>query len=480
MTASDEIYLSVFAPVACAFVEWIIREAVKSGKRRLYFLARDGYPMYIMASMLCKMRRIDMDIRLLSVSRYALRLPEYHLLGERAIDRIVIGGIDVTLRKIFKRAGLTDDEGAAVARELGVEAEQDKILNYGQVMELKESLRGCDIFLKYVFDHSRKAYPAAIGYMKQMGMLEDEAYALVDSGWTGTLQQTITNLIRAERPDFMAEGYYFGLYELPAGVDKNSYHSFYFSPGKGLRRKVRFSNCLFETVYSQDCGMTLGYCKEGKAISESGAGNREADGNKAKAGNGEISRNEREVQCGKVGKEENGAKAEKEIYVPQKNKAGNPNSRQLNRNLEILKEYTHIYGSITSEMSAKEIDRMCAENTAACDRLLKDFMGRPELEAVEIYGNNLFCDDVLEGSLMTVARDMTKKDIRNQRLIRRIAIMSGIKKEELHDSAWIEGSIVRSGRRVRRNLWHVRVYKYILYIRKKLKCRKTENNTYLP
>ena len=287
-------------------------------------------------------------------------------------------------------------------------------------------------------------------------MLDDEAYALVDSGWTGTLQQTITNLLRVKKPDFMVEGYYFGLYELPRGVSVNNYHSFYFSPGKGLRRKVQFSNCLFETVFSQDCGMTLGYCKEGKGILESGAGN----GNKTGAGNG--------------------AKAEKEIYIPQKNKAGNPNSIQLNRNLEILKEYTHIYGSITSELSDKEIDKMCAENTDLCDRLLKDFMGRPEPEAVEIYGNNLFCDDVLEGSLMTVARDMTERDIKNQRLIRKIAIMSGIKKQELHDSAWIEGSIVRSGRKVRRNLWHVRVYKYILYIRKKLKCRKTENNTYLP
>lgn len=496
MTAADEIYLSVFAPVASAFVEWVISRAVRSGKKRLYFLARDGYPMYVISSMLCEMRHIDMDIRLLSVSRYALRLPEYHLLGEGAIDRIVIGGIDVTLRKIFKRGGLTDDEGAAVARALGMEAEQDKILNYGQVMELKESLRRCDVFLKYIYDHSYKAYPAAIGYMEQMGMLDDEAYALVDSGWTGTLQQTITNLLRVKKPDFMVEGYYFGLYELPRGVNVNNYHSFYFSPGKGLRRKVKFSNCLFETVFSQDCGMTLGYCKKGKGILESGAGSGEVNGNKTGAGNGEVSRNERGVENGEKNRnergaeygeesreeseKESGAKDEKEIYVPQKNKAGNPNSRQLNRNLEILKEYTHIYGSITSEMSEKDIDRMCEENTAACDRLLKDFMGRPEPETVKIYGNNLFCDDVLEGSLMTVARDMTEKDIKNQRLIRKIAIMSGIKREELHDSAWMEGSIVRSGYKVTRNLWHVRVYKYILYIRKKLKCRKTENNTYLP
>lgn len=474
MTVADEIYLSVFAPVALTFVEWVIRKAARSGKKRLYFLARDCYPMYVMALGLVEMRHIDMDIRLLSVSRYALRLPEYHLLGEGAIDRIVIGGIDVTLRKIFKRGGLNDDEGTEVARLLGMEAEQDKILNYGQVMELKESLRGCDVFLKYIYDYSYKAYPTAIGYMEQMGMLDDEAYALVDSGWTGTLQQTITNLIRVKKPDFTVEGYYFGLYELPKGVNVNNYDSFYFSPRKGLRRKVQFSNCLFETVFSQDCGMTLGYCK--KDILERGAESEEVIGNEG----GEEIGGEIGGENGYEKEEESKEVSVVEIYVPQKNKAGNPNSRQLNRNLEILKEYTHIYGCITSEMSEKEIDRMYVENTAACGWLLRDFMGKPKPEAVEIYGNNLFCDDVLEGSLMTVARNMTERDIKNQRLIRKVAVLSGIKKEELHDSAWIEGSIVRSGHRVRSNLWHVRAYKYILYIRKKLKCRKTENNAYLP
>ncbi len=421
ITIAEKIYLDIFAPVALVFVEWCINQAVRSGKKRLYFLARDTYPMYVIASKLCKIHQINIDIRLLSVSRYALRLPEYQLLFEEAIDRIVIGGIDVNLRKILRRAGLTDEEGDEVADLLGLNIEEEKILNYSQVLELKCKLRKSDVFVKYMYKHSCEAYPSTIGYMEQMGMFDNVSYGLVDSGWMGTLQQTITNLIRVKKPDFRTDGYYFGLYGIPKGVNIKDYHSFYFSPHSGLRRKVYFSNCLFETVFSQACGMTLGYEKRG------------------------------------------------EDYIPKESKAGNPNGRQLGRNLAVLKGYTGIYGKITLEMSKKEKEQICKNKIAICSRLLKNFMGRPDRLSVEIYGNSLFCDDVLDGSFLKVARDMTREDIKNQRLIKKFFIMLGIKKNELHDSGWIEGSIVREDWKVKGNLFHVRVYKYILYMRKQLR-----------
>ena len=77
----------------------------------LYFLARDGYQMYLAARQLCKQYDLDIECRYLKVSRYAVRVPEYHLLGERCLERICVGGIDVTFEKIMQRAALTDKEG---------------------------------------------------------------------------------------------------------------------------------------------------------------------------------------------------------------------------------------------------------------------------------------------------------------------------------------------------------------------------------
>ena len=47
------VYLTVFAPAMLYYVRWVLEEAKKNGIQRLYFLARDGYPMYMTAKALC-------------------------------------------------------------------------------------------------------------------------------------------------------------------------------------------------------------------------------------------------------------------------------------------------------------------------------------------------------------------------------------------------------------------------------------------
>ena len=97
--SEKEIYECVLAPTLYEFVLWVLQEALQSGKKRLYFLARDGYQMYLAARQLCKQYNLDIECRYLKVSRYAVRVPEYHLLGERCLERICVGGIDVTFEK---------------------------------------------------------------------------------------------------------------------------------------------------------------------------------------------------------------------------------------------------------------------------------------------------------------------------------------------------------------------------------------------
>lgn len=114
--SEKEIYERVLAPTLYEFVLWVLQEALQSRKKRLYFLARDGYQMYLAAQQLCKQYDLDIECRYLKVSRYAVRVPEYHLLGERCLERICVGGIDVTFEKIMQRAALTDKEAEEIAR----------------------------------------------------------------------------------------------------------------------------------------------------------------------------------------------------------------------------------------------------------------------------------------------------------------------------------------------------------------------------
>ena len=48
-TGEQQIYEDIFAPAAMEFAAWILEQSVKDGTERLYFLARDGYQIWLAA-----------------------------------------------------------------------------------------------------------------------------------------------------------------------------------------------------------------------------------------------------------------------------------------------------------------------------------------------------------------------------------------------------------------------------------------------
>jgi len=409
-----KLYLYTFAPTITGFVQWVLERAHESGIGRLYFLARDGYPFYLAARVLAAGLPYPVECRYLYVSRYCLRLPEYHLLGENCVERICIGGIHVTFAKLMGRAGLSRDEGLRVAEEAGLAREYEKALSYRQIMGLKESLKRNALFLKLVEEHSVQAYKRILPYLEQEGLLKsdkDITWAVVDSGWTGTVQESLRHLLDSAggMRGRSLKGFYFGLYELPEGADASCYESYYFSPERGLREKVYFSNCLFETVCSAPEGMTLGYRRDASGRTE-----------------------------------------------PVTAVQGNPNAVFLRKAGQILQEYVRQYMRISSSAGA--------ENThSVVSRLLYYMMGKPSVFEAATFGRLLFSDDMREEDLQEVAVELTGRQIREHHLVSKVLMLTGIRRGVLQESGWIEGSIVRYGRGAAYHLWQVAGYKYLSY-----------------
>lgn len=256
MEQTDQTYLEtieqsaeqILAPVLVEFVEWILRSAGRHGIRRIYFLARDGYPMYRAAEILSAGMSPRIECRYLRCSRYSLRVPSFCLLGRAAVDQICLGGIDVTLRKVLKRGGLTEQEAEETARAMGREEELDRILSYRQVRSLRGMLARSELFWEYVSLHAKKAYDGTVGYLRSQGLFEDMDYAVADSGWTGSIQRTLSMLVSSAGYQGQITGYYFGLWHIPADAEKGEYHAYYFGPLGKIRRKASFSNSLFECI----------------------------------------------------------------------------------------------------------------------------------------------------------------------------------------------------------------------------------------
>ena len=378
--------------------------------------------MYLIANEIVKQKHLNIECKYLHVSRFSMRLPGYHFNMEKSIDSICVGGIDVTPLKILRRAALTDEECQNILNELELNKEKDTILNYQQVIQLREKIRQSKLIRMYIQRHSVDAYENTVGYLKQEGLCDNSEYLLVDSGWIGTLQCSIEALVKSVNPDIEVQGCYFGMYEYPTGSSHEKFHSYYFSPESGLVRKSCFSNSLFETIVSSLEGMTKSYDKL-----------------------------------------ENG-------YAPVMNDAHNPNADQMKKNIEALQM---LLAQISFEKEKNTID------IGTIEKLFYLFMSEPSIVEVKAYGDNLFSDDVIDGNYKKTAAELTWEQIRNQRFLRRMMIVSGVRKATLYESAWLEGSIVKAefrenksedtGRKAQLESLHVRIYKYFVFLRKQLK-----------
>lgn len=409
----ENVSMCVLAPCMTSFVLWVLKEAMNKGIKRLYFLARDGYFMYQTAKILCEKKQIPIECRYLYCSRYSLRIPMYHLNMEEALSYICRGGIDVTLKKIFDRSGLTVSERYQVLESGSFPYAMDEVIPYAALKDIRQILENNAYFIQCVLRHSQQAFPGLEGYLRQEGLLEDVPMALVDSGWVGSMQKTLNHTLRYMGRAGEIEGYYWGIYELPHGVDKERYHCYYFSPGRHIREKVYFSNCLFEAVFSAPHGMTMGYEKSG------------------------------------------------EYYQPKLADISDERKRFMQETESYLCKYVEEIADYISGLD--QID--CEKDRKVIKKLLKLFMGDPTKEEAEVYGALRFSDDVIDDAARQVAEPLNEVELRANHAVNKILVMLGIKDEYIRESAWYEGSAARYEKNKRSHLFHYAVYKYLLYIR---------------
>lgn len=428
----------VLAPMLCSYVLWVLQEAVSSGKKRLYFLARDGYQMYQAAEVFCAKLGISLECKYLYCSRYALRMAEYALHIDAVLDYLCLDGIHVTLETVCHRAGMfSEKEIKQSAEVLGI-ADCRRRLSYAELKALRKKLGQYEEFKKRLEERGAGAYETAIGYLKQEGMLDGTSYALVDSGWSGSIQQSFLRLLQSAGVEEELQGYYFGLYECPKEADRNMYHTYYFSPECGLPRKASFNNNLFECICTSPEGMTEGY------------------------------------------EYRNGG------YVPRLSERKNPNAAKVSVHTEYFRRYAaSLAERIKKKDSGSEIkeegsflyawnlkDRKVIHKVL--EGLLSLFMENPTLEEAKAYGSYVFCDDVIGEENQRLAAPLSKVELKANRLFAQVERKYFRADGKAKGSAWPEASAVLaygSRKKAGRMLRQLKAVQYARCLRKQRKAR---------
>lgn len=427
----------VLAPVLNSFVLHVLTEAKNKGIKTLFFLARDAYFDYLVAEKYVREFNLDIKCKYLYVSRLSLRIPLYHLDLNQALSYITLGGVDVTPAKVLNRSGLTPEQGEKFAKKIAdfLQIKEEDQIPRHRLGEVRSILESDEEFIKILTENSKKEFGYALDYLKECGFGDKEKVAIVDSGWVGSIQLSLNQFRKCLGVEEPLEGYYYGLYEIPAKAKEQYYHSFLFGPRSGLRKKVDFNNCLYECIFSAPHGMTLRYKRESDRI------------------------------------------------VPVL-------SDVSTKQIDYLNQLESIFNTYQSELFAKynSFEEICNgfNNPAAQENIEKSlfrFMSYPSYEEAEVFGKLHFSDDVIDYDNAVLAARLTEHDLHDNHFLMRVYYelreMIFGRRYVVNISGWYEGSVMLYSKpsKIRRHLTEYRHYKYYLqYSKRKRWIRERERN----
>lgn len=265
----EEVLANNFSgPIVFNYIWWVLSEAEKRNIHRLYFLARDGYTLLRVARIFCDRFQLDIECRYLYCSRTALRMPTYFFIGDEAFELLLQRGYSITLQAVLSRGGLSERERREVYKDCGIDdVEEERQLSKKEFSGYVKCLEKSKIFHQYVVEKSRTAYGDAVGYFMQEGLFDQKLIAVVDSGWIGSMQRSLRQLLEFAGYTGELVGFYFGMYEHPKAPVDGEYLTWYFDGTKRVKDKAIFCNNLFECILSAPHGMTKGYRNSGEEYS---------------------------------------------------------------------------------------------------------------------------------------------------------------------------------------------------------------------
>lgn len=246
----------VMPAVITDFDKWVLKSASEMGIRRLYFLARDGYIMYNAARIIAEKNNLDIELRYLYCSRLSLRTAALSDLGEEAYRYLLEGGFALTPKVILSRLTLSDEERNRVYSDINYSGNEETEMGKAAAAEFCGKLKKSKVYNDYIKSVSQSVKENAVSYLEQEGLLSDTPYAVVDSGWTGSMQRMLRILTKRKQT-----GFYFGMYS-EANREDGDFYTYLFNKNTSPLLVSKFNNHLFEALCSAPHGMTAGYRKE--------------------------------------------------------------------------------------------------------------------------------------------------------------------------------------------------------------------------
>jgi predicted HAD superfamily hydrolase len=252
-----ELGCEVSGPLMFAFASWLLEQATGRGIERLYFIARDGQLPCRVAQRLVALREIPIDCRYLYGSRQAWHLPALEALDAPSREWILRDNGRTAIRAVLERVGLVPSE---CARQLAdSRLDPDEPLGTADAEHVWQFVRSCAEPIREAAARHRALVQS---YLIDQGMTDDVRWAVVDIGWRGRLQRSLSSLLASVGASAHIQGFYLGLTTRPPPDDRHGLDAYLFDSTAAADWRIRGHLALYEMLFAATHAGVAGYARK--------------------------------------------------------------------------------------------------------------------------------------------------------------------------------------------------------------------------
>lgn len=227
------------------FSMWLNEQCKNRGIRKIYFLSREGY--FLNECYKCCFK--EQKTEYIYLSRKTVRALELiNCDSAQKVIEILELRVNATIKVFFEKCGLDYENYKNISEQYGYSADSVIVLD-------KSFYSFVDYLMEDILIKAKEQYEVLYLYLKQKEFF-DEGMALVDIGWKGTMQNSLSKFLKSEPLNI--NGFYFGI----INMNRKNVYGFL----DDCDQEIEAGMTLFETLFMAEHGTTIGYLKNREGL----------------------------------------------------------------------------------------------------------------------------------------------------------------------------------------------------------------------
>lgn len=256
----------VVGPAFFGFCYWLLSSAVRDQVQRLYFVARDGQVLLKVARAIQQAvpEFSGIECRYLYGSRQAWHPAAISQIDVETLDWIFANTSFLSVNVVLERVGQSEQipyivqdviKSCVPIESWGANLKEAERLALRSLFEQSKEIH------QWIMDVSMLKRASVLAYLRQEGLFEDIKWAMVDIGWHGRLQNSLSRLLTLGEgyPQFGVLGYYWGLSSRSPYRPQDRQVAMANELPKSWQPILFYHAGLYEAFASADHGSVIGY-----------------------------------------------------------------------------------------------------------------------------------------------------------------------------------------------------------------------------